>query len=180
MYAHLQEVLYHESTIMARLDEMARDLTQQYAQRPLTVVAILHGGLFFTADLLRRLAFPLQLITVEASSYHGQTQSSGQVALAALRSQELIDRDVLIIDDILDTGRTLSAVMEQIQSLAQPRSVKTAVLLSKRKTREVAMEADFVAFHIEDRFVVGYGLDYEGHYRHLPVIGTLREEFITA
>jgi hypoxanthine phosphoribosyltransferase len=178
MYTHLQEVLYHESTIRVRLDEMARELTHHYAGRPLTVVAVLHGSLFFAVDLLRRLSFPLRLTTVEASSYHGQTASSGAVNLQSVNWDALTGQDVLIIDDILDTGRTLGAVIEQIRTTSQPLSVRTAVLLSKRKKRTYVLEADFCAFHIDDQFVVGYGLDYFGHYRHLPMIGTLREEFI--
>lgn len=178
MHSHLDTVLFHETTILSRLDEMARQLTRDYAGRDLSVVLVLHGSLFFAADLLRRISLPLRLATLDVSSYHGATSSSGSVTFNQLNLPAVEGRDVLIIDDILDTGRTLSAIAGRIREECRPASVRLCVLLKKRRPREVPLEADYAGFEIEDEFVVGYGLDYQGHYRNLPLIGTLKTEFI--
>lgn len=173
----LERILFHESTILARLDRLAEEITRDHLGRELTAVVILHGGMILMADLLRRVQIPLLIETLSASSYHGGTESSGVVDLAGTLPN-VRGRHVLILDDILDTGLTLATVKERILAHAGAESVRTCVLLRKRKERAVEVEADYVGFDIGDEFVVGYGLDFNGHYRNLPFIGVLKEEVI--
>ena len=138
------------------------------------VVVILKGALVFTADLLRQLPVKLEIETLNVASYHGGTESSGKVDFLDRNLPDVKGRRVLLIDDILDTGRTLHAVGERMREQGAV-EVKTCVLLSKDRERAEEVEADFVGFVIGDEFVVGYGLDYEGRYRNLPYVGVLNE-----
>jgi hypoxanthine phosphoribosyltransferase len=175
MYDDLETVLYHESTIFSRLDELAREITLTYrdAEGELVVLAILDGGLIFMADLLRRVNLPLQFRTLGVSSYYGGTESSGVVTIEGTLP-DVAGKHVLLMDDILDSGRTLAAVSRRLLEEGSPVSLRVCVLLQKRKERAETVSADYVAFEIGDEFVVGYGLDYRGKYRNLPVIGTLK------
>jgi hypoxanthine phosphoribosyltransferase len=177
MHRDLANVLFHETTILSRLDAMAREMTADYAGKKLTVVPILHGSLFFMADLLRRVSLPLQIDSLHVSSYAG-TESTGTVTFNQTRLPKVKGRHVLLLDDILDTGRTLAAIREKILAECQPASVKICVLLRKRKKRARKVPADYVGFDIGDEFVVGYGLDYNEHYRNLPLIGVLKPSAI--
>ncbi|MGK0187915.1 MAG: hypoxanthine phosphoribosyltransferase [Verrucomicrobiales bacterium] len=179
MYGDLENVLYHESTIFARLDELAREITLHYRDvgGDLAVLAILDGGLIFMADLMRRVNLPLQFRTLAVSSYHGGTESSGTVDIIG-ELPDVKGKHVLLMDDILDSGRTLAAVKRRLTDDSDPASVRVCVLLQKKKERTEEVQADYVAFEIADEFVVGYGLDYQGRYRNLPVIGTLKSEMI--
>ena len=179
MLADLARVLYHESTILSRLDELAHEISQDYRGRgELTVVAVLNGSFMFLGDLLRRIPLPLQVDCLSVASYAG-TQTTGVVTFDQLSMPDIAGRHVLVLDDILDSGRTLHAVRERLREQG-PLSVRIGVLLRKRREREVAVEADYVAFDIADEFVVGYGLDFNEAYRNLPCIGVLREEVIAA
>jgi len=169
----IERVLFDAPTIAARLDEMAAEITARYRGQPLTVVAILNGSLPFAADLLRRIPLTLRLECLSVGSYHGGMESSGCVSFLQSGLPEVAGRHLLILDDILDTGRTLRAVRERFLAEAHPLSIRVAVLLRKRKARDGALEADYAGFDIDDAFVVGYGLDYQGHYRNLPVVGVL-------
>lgn len=180
MHSHLDAILFHETTILSRLDEMGRQLSCDYAGRELTVLLILHGGVFFAADLLRRINLPLQLTSLSVSSYHGGTESAGAVTFHQSALPDLHGRHVLIVDDILDSGLTLDTIRCRLESECRPASIRLCVLLEKRRPRPVKVRPDYVGFQIEDEFVVGYGLDYQGHYRNLPLIGTLKREFIVA
>ena len=180
MHSHLDAILFHETTILSRLDEVGRQLTCDYAGRELTVVLILHGGIFFAADLLRRINLPLQLTSLSVSSYHGGTESAGTVTFHQSALPDLQGRHVLIVDDILDTGLTLASIRRRIEEECRPASTKICVLLEKRRPRSVDVRPDYLGFQIEDEFVVGYGLDYQGHYRNLPLIGTLKKQFVVA
>ncbi len=176
MLEDLTRVLYHESTILSRLDELAHQISWDYRDRELTVVAVLNGSFMFMGDLLRRIPLPLRVDCLSVASYVG-TKTSGTVTFDQHTVPDITGRHVLILDDILDSGLTLSAVSERL--LAEgPKSVKTCVLLRKRRVREKPVEADYVGFDIADEFVVGYGLDYMEHYRNLPCIGVLSEEAI--
>jgi hypoxanthine phosphoribosyltransferase len=179
MNDHLEKVLYHESTILARLDELAAEITSEYRGKRLTVVAIMQGSVIFLSDLLRRIYLPLKVETISVSSYHGGTESSGVVTVNQLAMPDFSGEHVLLLDDILDSGRTLHAISNKLRAEAGPESVKICVLLQKIKDRAEDVCADYVAFEIGDDFVVGYGLDYNGHYRNLPLIGTLKPELIT-
>lgn len=174
MLADVERVLFHEQTILSRLDVLAGMITDEYRGKELTVVAVLNGSLIFMADLLRRVPLPLKLDCISISSYHGATESSGIVTFDQLSMPDVDGRHVLIVDDILDTGRTLQALCEKLRSAARPLSVRICILLRKKKARTQKLEADFVGFDIADEFVVGYGLDYQEHYRNLPFIGVLR------
>ncbi len=180
MHDDLERILFHEQTILSRLDALAAEITAHYRGRELTVLAVLNGSLIFTADLLRRIPLPLQLDCLSVASYHGGMQSSGVVTFDQLALPDIADRHVLIVDDILDTGRTLHAICGRLRAEARPSSVRICVLLRKLKVRAEAMEADYVGFDIGDEFVVGYGLDYQERYRNLPFIGVLRREVFEA
>lgn len=180
MREDLRKILFHETTILARLDELAEQITRDYLGKELSVLVILHGGMILMADLLRRVHIPLRIETLVASSYHGGTSSSGEVKFGATPLPDVEGRHVLILDDILDTGLTLKAVKERLIREGGARGVKTCVLLSKKKQRDVEVEADYTGFEIQNEFVVGYGLDYDGRYRNLPFIGVLKDEVIRA
>lgn len=177
MQGDLDRVLFHETTILSRLDEIAAQISKDYARKELTVIAVLNGSLMFMADLLRRIPLPLKLDCLSVASYHGKAQTSGEVIFKQIALPDVQNRHILILDDILDSGHTLAAIREKLQT-AKPRSIKVCVLLSKKKQRARAVDADYLGFEIEDEFVVGYGLDYDERYRNLPCIGVLRKDLI--
>jgi len=156
---------------------MAAQISNDYRDRDLTVIAVLHGSLMFVADLLRRIPLPLKLDCLSVASYHGKAQSSGEVVFKQITLPDVGDRDILVLDDILDSGFTLAAVRETLET-ARPHSIRICVLLSKKKQRVREVDADYVGFEIEDEFVVGYGLDFRERYRNLPYIGVLRRELL--
>lgn len=170
-------MLFDEPTIHRRLDEIAAKISEDYRNRELTVIAVLNGSLVFMADLMRRIPLPLRLDCLSVSSYHGKTETTGEVILNQVALPDVKDRHVLILDDILDSGHTLAAIREKLKT-ASPRSIKVCVLLSKKKQRARAVNADYLGFEIEDEFVVGYGLDYDERYRNLSWIGVLRRDLI--
>jgi len=174
----LERILFSQEEIRERIVEMGFAISRDLAPGPLTVVTILQGGALFMADLIREIRLPMEIDSISVASYHGGTVSSGDVTFHQHRLPETEGRDVLIVDDILDSGRTLAAIRKRLREEGRPRSVRCAVLLSKRVERAVEVEADYVGFEVGDEFVVGYGLDYRGRYRNLPVIGVLKPEFI--
>jgi hypoxanthine phosphoribosyltransferase len=173
----IERVLFDEPAIHKRLDEMAAQITTDYGERELTVIAILTGSLIFMSDLLRRIPLPLKLDCLSVVSYRGKAQTSGEVIFKQSTLPDVVSRDVLILDDILDSGCTLAAVREKLEA-AKPRSVRVCVLLSKRKQRARDVDADYIGFEIDDEFVVGYGLDFMERYRNLPYVGVLRKELL--
>jgi len=177
MQEHLERVLFDEATILRRLDELAAQISQDYRDRELTVIAVLNGSLMFMADLLRRIPLPLKLDCLSVVSYRGKTQPGAEVIFKQLADPDVGGRDILILDDILDTGHTLAAVHKKLET-AKPRSIRVCVLLSKRKQRARDVDADYIGFAIEDEFVVGYGLDFMERYRNLPYVGVLRRELL--
>jgi hypoxanthine phosphoribosyltransferase len=178
MHSHVEKILFDEATILGRLDEIAEQITRDYASKDLVVVPILHGGLILVADLLRRVRLPLKMECLSVASYHGGTESSGVVTFNQQRMPDLEGADVLIIDDILDSGRTLAAIRRKIEGECSPAGVKICVLLEKRAERAEEVVPDYVGFGVGDEFVIGYGLDYNGMYRNLPYIGTLKGAFV--
>jgi hypoxanthine phosphoribosyltransferase len=178
MQGDLERILFHETTILRRLDEMAAKISEDYRTRELTVIAILNGSLMFMADLLRRIPLPLKLDCLSVASYHGKVQTSGEVIFKQIALPDMVDRHILILDDILDSGHTLAAIREKLRT-ARPRSIRVCVLLSKKKRRARPVKADYIGFEIEDEFVVGYGLDFMERYRNLPCIGVLRRELVS-
>ena len=168
----LERILLTPAQISARVTEMAARLNAELAGKVVTVVALMDGGLFFVADLLRGLEIPVRLFTLSASSYQGGTDTSGEVKVNWPANIELRDQDVLLLDDILDTGLTLDIISKRILA-EQPASLRTCVLLSKRRQRLRDVPLDDAGFEIDDEFVVGYGMDYQGRFRNLPCIGIL-------
>jgi len=177
MQEDLERVLFDEATILHRLDEIAAQISADYKDRDLTVIAVLNGSLIFMADLLRRIPLPLKLDCLSVASYHGGTMTTGEVVFKQVSLPDVAGRHILILDDILDSGTTLAAIAEKLRAV-RPLSVKICVLLRKKKMRLRQVEADYVGFDIEDEFVVGYGLDYQEHYRNLPCVGVLRKELV--
>jgi hypoxanthine phosphoribosyltransferase len=177
MRGDLERVLFDEPAIHRRLDDIAAQISNDYRERELTVIAVLHGSLMFVADLLRRIPLPLKLECLSVASYHGKTQTSGGVIFKQITLPDIVGRDVLILDDILDSGHTLAAIREALET-AKPQSIRVCVLLSKKKQRAREVETDYIGFEIEDEFVVGYGLDFRERYRNLPYIGVLRRELL--
>ena len=171
----LESVLVTESAIKRRLKRLGADISDTYGEEEITVVAIINGAILFTADLIRTIRNPIRLDCVRISSYRNDTRSHGKPHLLHSLQLDVSNRHVLLIDDILDTGKTLSVVVDLIRK-QNPASVRTCVLLDKKGRREVEFEADFVGFQIPDRFVVGYGLDFAERYRNLSCIGILKPE----
>ena len=177
MQADLERMLFDEPAIHRRLDEIAAQISKDYRGRELTVIAVLNGSLIFIADLLRRIPLPLRLDCLSVASYHGKAKTSQEVIFKQIGMPDVADRNILLLDDILDSGRTLAAIREKLKT-ANPRSIRICVLLSKKKERSRQVDADYVGFEVEDEFVVGYGLDFMEQYRNLPYIGVLRRELI--
>ncbi len=177
MRGDLERVLFDEPAIHRRLDDIAAQISNDYRERELTVIAVLHGSLMFVADLLRRIPLPLKLECLSVASYHGKAQTSGEVIFKQVTLPDITGRDILVLDDILDSGHTLAAVRETLET-ARPHSIRICVLLSKKKQRTRKVNADYVGFEIDDEFVVGYGLDFRERYRNLPYIGVLRKELL--
>ncbi len=157
---------------------MAAAITERYQGQSLTIVAVMTGSVVLLADLIRRLSMPIRVSLIQASSYRGGTES-GELYIREDMMLDVTNRNVLIVDDIFDTGRTLVAIKQCVQSMS-PQSVTTAVLLHKKGRQQVEMIPDFVGFHIPDEFVVGYGLDYCDHYRNLPFLAVLEPSEIEA
>jgi hypoxanthine phosphoribosyltransferase len=175
----LERVLFDQTTIVRRLDEIAAQISADYRDRELTVIAILNGSLMFMADLLRRISLPLRLDCLSVASYHGGLQTSGEVIFRQIALPDVAERHVLLLDDILDSGTTINAIREKLQT-ASPKSIRVCVLLRKLKERKQPADADYIGFDIADEFVVGYGLDYCERYRNLPCIGVLKKELVAS
>ncbi len=174
------EVLITEAQVRAKVAEMAADLSRDYAGRDLTLVSVLKGSLPFMADLMRAISIPVQIDLMEVSSYGGtSTETSGLVRILKDLSSSVEGRDVLIVEDIIDTGLTLNYLQRYLRG-KNPASLRICALLDKPARRLAPIEIDYRGFTIPDRFVVGYGLDYGEFYRNLPYIGVLRPEVYTA
>lgn len=169
----IERILIDEAVIEKRLDSMALEIEQDFPGGTLLVIILLKGALVFAADLLRRVPRALEIECLNVASYHGGLESSGKVDFLDRHFPEVRGRHVLLLDDILDTGRTLHAVGQRLMEEGAV-AVHTAVLLAKDKERAEEVNADYVGFEIGDEFVVGYGLDYNGKYRNLPYVGVLK------
>jgi len=166
------EILISETQIRERVRALGRQIEADYRGRPLTIVAILTGSLIVLADLIRQIQIPLRVALLQAGSYKGTTTTAGALVINEAFAPDVAGRDVLLLDDILDTGQTLSALVRQVADRGALR-VRTAVLLRKVGRQEVPIEPDYCGFVIPDAFVVGYGLDYNDDYRHLPHVAIL-------
>ena len=171
----LESVMFTEAEIKRRVKGLGLELRAAYGTGEFTIVSIINGAVMFTADLMREIDNPVRLDCVRISSYGEKTRSFGTPQIVHSLTLDIAKRHVLLIDDILDTGKTITLVSTLVRKL-NPASLKVCVLLDKQGRREVPFEADFVGFRIPDKFVVGYGLDFAERYRNLPCIGVLRPE----
>jgi hypoxanthine phosphoribosyltransferase len=172
-------VLLSAAELAAGIDRLADTVRRAYGRRPLVVVGVLTGSIVLVADLIRRLECPIELSMVSASSYRGTATSPGRLELRLDSLPDLAGRDVLLVDDIFDTGRTLEAIVAELRSRGAS-SVRSLVLVRKAGRAEVAFQPDYVGFDIPDVFVVGYGLDFDGGWRHLPHLAALDPDDIVA
>lgn len=165
-------VLIPEERVLARIREMAAQITKDYAGRELKLICILKGSVFFTTELAKRIGVPVKLDFMSVSSYGDETESSGRVRIVKDLDESIREQDILVIEDIIDSGHTLSFLLEMLGS-RQPASIKLCTLLDKPDRRKVNVPVDYTGFEIPDEFVVGFGLDYAQRYRALPYIGVL-------
>lgn len=166
------DTLIETEAIQARVRELGLQISEEYAGKELTLIAVLKGAYVFLADLCRCIDLPLTVEFLGLSSYGDKTETSGVVRITHDLSQPVKERDVLIVEDIVDSGLTMNFLLENMQTRL-PRSVKVCAFLDKPARRRVKVNVDYVGFEIEDRFVIGYGLDYAGRYRNLPFLGVL-------
>jgi len=169
------KVLLSEQQLRDGVARIAREIASLYQGRPVTIVGVLTGSVVLLADLIRQLDLPLRVGVVQASSYRGATTSRSELIINSELMLDITGRDVLLVDDIFDTGHTLVEVIARLEEF-HPKSIRSVVLLRKRGRQEVEVEPDFVGFEIPDEFVVGYGLDYEDAYRNLPYVAALDPE----
>ncbi len=175
MSGNVERILIDEETLKKRVREMGRQITEDYRGKDLVIVAILKGAVVFTSDLIKEIKLPLAIDFMAVSSYGVSTKSSGVVRILKDLEEEIEGRDVLIVEDIVDTGLTLHYLLENLWSRG-PRSLKICCCLDKPTRRSAPVEVDYVGFDIPDEFVVGYGLDYAERYRNLPYIGILSKD----
>ena len=173
------EILIEEEMLRARVCELGAQISDDYAGRDLLLVGVLKGAVFFMADLMRELLIPCEIDFMAISSYGAATDSSGVVRILKDLDINIAGRDVLVIEDIIDSGLTLSYLMRNLQA-RKPASLAVCTLLTKPDRREIDVPVQYVGFEIPNKFVIGYGLDFAERYRNLPYIGVLRPELIPA
>jgi len=179
VHADIERVLFPEEIILEGIERVANDVVQHFDGRgDFTVVSILKGSCIFSADLIRRIPVPLELAFVSASSYRDRT-TSGELEISFFPTGEIEGRNLLLVDDILDTGQTMSRLKAEFLRRGA-KEVATCVFLDKPSRRAVELDADFRVLEVEDLFVVGYGLDFAGRYRNLPYVGVLKPEIYGA
>ena len=171
----IKKILISHDEIVAAARELGQKLTEDYQGKNPILVGILKGSVPFMAELIKHIDTHIELDFMLVSSYHGGTSSSGVINIIKDIDQDIKGRDILFVEDIIDTGKTLKSLKELFEG-RQPASVKIATLLDKPEGRLVEIEADYTCFTIPNEFVVGYGLDYEENYRNRPYIGVLKEE----
>ena len=165
------EILFDEQQIRARVADLARDITKEYAGRGLVLVSILRGAVFFATDLARQIGLPLSMDFLSISSY-GE-DSEGVVRITKDLEENIAGKDVLVIEDIVDTGFTLKYLLRTLSG-RNPKSLEVCALLDRRARRIIEIDLKYTGFEIPDKFVVGYGLDYRQRYRNLPYIGVVK------
>ena len=175
METTIGKVLLSAEQIDVKVKELGAQITSDYQGKNLLVIGILKGAVIFLSDLVREVKIPLNLDFMAVSSYGSATASSGVVRIMKDLERSIEEYDVLIVEDIVDTGLTLKYLVENLQSRG-PKSVKVCTLLDKPSRRVAAVKADYNGFSIPDEFVVGYGLDFDESFRHLPYIGVLKPE----
>ncbi len=178
MNKDIAEILFSEADIENKVQELADEINADYIGKDLVVVGILKGAVLFMSDLLKKINVPLEIDFMDVSSYGNQTVSTGEVKIIKDLDNSVIDKDILIVEDIIDTGMTLSYLKSNLLQRGA-KSVKIVTLLDKEVRREKSVDIDYRGFIVPDYFVVGYGIDYAEHYRNLPYIGYLKPEVYT-
>ena len=171
----IAEILIGTEELQAKVAELGRQISEDYRGRNPLLICLLRGAVVFLSDLVRATDIPLEMDFMAISSYGDSTESSGVVRLMMDLKSNITGRNVLIVEDIVDTGRTLAYILDNLRT-RRPADVKVCALLSKPSRREIEVELDYLGFEIPDKFVVGYGLDYAENYRNLPFIGVLKPE----
>jgi hypoxanthine phosphoribosyltransferase len=171
------EVLIDEDALQARIRELGAEISDAYAGRDLLLVGVLKGAVFFLADLMRELSVPCEIDFMAISSYGAGTDSSGVVRILKDLDMNISGRDVLVVEDIIDSGLTLSYLMRSL-SARKPASLEVCTLLTKPERREVDVPVRYVGFEIPNKFVIGYGLDFDQRYRNLPFVAVLHPDLI--
>ena len=171
MADEILEILFHEQQIRSRVGELAREITKDYTGRQLVLISILRGSVFFATDLARQIDLPLSMDFLSISSY-GE-DSEGVVRITKDLEENIAGKDVLVIEDIIDTGFTLKYLLRTLGS-RNPKSLEVCALLNRRARRIIEIDLKYIGFEIPDKFVVGYGLDYRQRYRNLPYIGVVK------
>lgn len=175
MHEDIEEILITQEQIKKRVEELGKQISEEYKDKFPLLVCILRGAFVFLADLVREINIPLSVDFMAISSYGGKTESSGQVKILKDLDTPIEGRHVLIIEDIVDTGLTMDSVIRLLKT-RKPKSIKICTLLDKIERRIINVKVDYYGFRIPNSFVVGYGLDYEEKYRNLPYIGILKEK----
>ena len=170
MEKHHVEVLLTEEQVDTRIQEIGEAISRDYAGKEVHLVCVLKGGTFFTCELAKRISVPVTLDFMSVSSYGSDTKSSGVVKIVKDLDESLTGKDVIVVEDIVDSGRTLSYLLSMLQDRG-PKSLRLCTLLDKPDRRVVDVNVNYTGFQIPDEFVVGYGLDYDQRYRNLPYIG---------
>jgi len=177
--AYLAEVLIEEDALQSRIEELGVAVSADYQESDLLLICILRGGVMFLTDLMRRLTVPHAIDFMAVSSYgSGARQSGGNVRISLDLTASIENRDVLLVEDIIDSGNTIASVLELLKT-RKPRSLKVCALLDKASRREVDVPIDYTGFTIPDKFVFGYGLDLDEYFRNLPFIGVVRPESVS-
>jgi hypoxanthine phosphoribosyltransferase len=163
------EILFDQDQIAAAVKKLAKEISHDYGEEELIVISILKGAFMFTADLVREMTCPMAVDFMRATSYGSGTKTSGNVTLTKDLEIDIADKNVMIVEDIIDSGLTLVSIRDLLLS-RKPKSLKICALVDKRARREVEIEGDYIGFTIEDGFIVGYGIDYAERYRNVPAI----------
>ena len=175
MIEDVDRVLISHDELQARIAELGEQISRDYEELNPLLICVLKGGYMFLADLTRALSIPHGIDFMAVSSYGASTESSGVVRILKDLDCDITGRHILIVEDIIDTGNTLCYLLENLR-VRQPKSLKLCTILSKPSRREIELEVDYVGFEIPNEFVIGYGLDYDEHYRNLDFIGVLKRE----
>ncbi|HJH62810.1 MAG TPA: hypoxanthine phosphoribosyltransferase [Firmicutes bacterium] len=175
MHQDVEKILLSQQALSQRVGELGEQITRDYAGRQVAVASVLRGSYIFMADLTRAIQLPITVDFMAVSSYGSGTVSSGQVEIKKDLSDPIEGKDLLLVEDILDSGNTLYYLVDVLRA-RKPASIRICTLLDKPERRAKPIQADYVGFQIPDAFVVGYGLDYDERYRNLPYIGVLRPE----
>ena len=174
----VERILFDSEEVASRVSDLGKEISRDYIGRDLLLVGVLKGAIFFVADLMRELDIPCSVDFMAISSYGSSANSSGVVRILKDLSEKVEGRDVLVIEDIIDSGLTLSYLLRTLRA-RQPKSLEVCALLNKPARRKIEIDCRYVGFEIPAEYVIGYGLDFGEQYRHLPYVGVLRKEVAT-